>query len=341
MAWQLIPGSSKAVWTIEPEQIWKKPRRAGISGFMRLKNEAEFLDEAIATHIDGLDELVIVHNDCTDETPEICQRWARELPEKISVTEYKPSVVPMGTPDSLTVDPRSPHCIANYYNFALSRTNCKIVIKIDGDHIAVAPRFRRICDRVRRELQSDERYPIYGLNITTDRGEIVIYNFYDYSPGFTDDASVRCGPAPFTGGDHAFYHVDSRCWHTVHPIEGYEVMNLAHKSQFAAAALTYCFFHCKGMKADRGTGSWGLAFSGSTHRRARWAENVRTIRPWCTATIEAMRRHNPMYFRGASVYPELREAFPHIPVRTAIEEPMPRVQIRERVAGLWYRLSYP
>ena len=107
------------MWTIEPEQIWKKARRPGISGFMRLKNEAEFLDRAVETHIGGLDELVMVHNDCSDETPEICRRWARKFPEKIKVVEYEPKVVPIFTPESRTIDARSPHSFANFSNFQI------------------------------------------------------------------------------------------------------------------------------------------------------------------------------------------------------------------------------
>jgi hypothetical protein len=328
------------MWTIEPEQIWKKARQPGISGFMRLKNEAEFLDRAVETHIGGLDELVMVHNDCSDETPEICRRWARKFPEKIKVVEYEPHVVPIGTPESLAIDARSPQCIANYYNFALSRTSCKIAIKIDGDHQAVTKRFTNICDRVRRRLPPKRRYPIYGLNLTFDRGGIVIYNFYDYAPRFAGQGVAKSGPPPFTSGDHAFYHVDATCWHTVDPVEGFEVMDLADKPRFRDAPLTYCFFHLKGMKADRGTGNWGWRGLGDDHVRAEWIANVVSVDPSHLATIEAMRRYNPTYFRGASPYKELHEAFPSIPVRMTAGGSMPRQSLRDRAADLWYRVAY-
>jgi len=331
------------VWTVEPEQIWKKPRRPGISGFMRLKNEAEFLDRAIASHIDGLDELAIVYNDCTDETPEICARWAHGHPDKITVSEYEPKVVPAGTQESLAIDPRSPHCIANYYNFALAQTNCRIVIKIDGDHLAIRRRFIKTCNRVRRNLPPEQRYPIYGLNITEDQGEIVIYNYYDYAPQFTGSGgrSVRKGPPPFTGGDHAFYHVDRTSWHIVDPVEGWELMDLSGKPGFAAASLTYCFFHLKGLKADHGTGNWGWTGGEQGHAWVGFITNLLETNPANLATIEAMRRHNPFYFRGANVYKELREAFPDLPVRMPRGEPMPALGLRERLADLWYRVAYP
>ena len=43
----------------------------GLSGLMRIKNEASFIEGCITSCIDALDELIIVYNDCTDNTPEI------------------------------------------------------------------------------------------------------------------------------------------------------------------------------------------------------------------------------------------------------------------------------
>lgn len=329
------------MWTVEPEQIWKKPRLPGISGFMRLKNEAEFLDRAIGTHLAGLDELIIIYNDCVDETPEICRRWEREYPEKIKVFEYEPRVVPIGTPESVTIDPRSPHCIANYYNFALSLTNREIVIKIDGDHHAVARRFNRTCDVVRRKLKRDERYPIYGLNITEDGKEIAIYNYYDYAPRFKGDRANRKGPPPFTSGDQAFYYVDETCWHTVDPVEGFEVLDFGKRRRFARASMTYIFFHLKGFKADRGTGNWDSEHAGASHTRSAWTKNVLTPDHAHLASIDAMRRHNPAYFRGVSVVKELHEAFPQMRIRQIVDEGLPPITPRERLAELWYRIAYP
>jgi len=327
------------MWTVEPEHIWKKRRAPGISGFMRLKNEAAYLDRAIASHLPGLDELIIVFNDCQDETPEICATWAARHPDKIKVFEYVPKVIPIGTPESLKIDPRSPNCIANYYNFALSLTTRKIAIKIDGDHIAVTQRFAKICNRVRGNLPPKSRYPIYGLNITqNEKGEIVIYNYYEFSAGFAGDRGAKKGPPPFTSGDHAFYHVDETSWHTVDPVEGFEVMNLAGRSRFPRAALTYSFFHMKGMKPDRGTANWNI--EGRKHLRSSWADNVLTPDSANLASLAAMARRNPAYFRGVNLMSELRTVIPELRVQTDAAPEAP-IGIRERLADLWYRVAYP
>lgn len=306
---------------------------------MRVKNEAQFLDRAIHTHIGALDELVIVYNDCTDETPEIAARWAHRLPDKIKVAEYGPKVVPIGTPGALTIDPRSPHCIANYYNFALSQTSRTIVIKIDGDHLAVVPRFTKICDRVRRALPPGQHYPVYGLNITLRDGEIAVYNYYGFSPEFVGNGAAKKGPPPFTSGDHCFYYVDKACWHNVDPIEGYEVMDQSTRPRFRDAPFTYSFFHLKGFKDDRGTINWA---SPDGHQlRAAWIKNVLAPRAEDLTSVESMRRHNPTYFRGANLVRELREAFPDRRVWVARDDGIPPIGVRERLADLWYRIAYP
>ena len=46
-----------------------KNLKNGISGLMRVKNDAELIEASINSCIDALDELIIVYNDCTDDTP--------------------------------------------------------------------------------------------------------------------------------------------------------------------------------------------------------------------------------------------------------------------------------
>lgn len=49
----------------------KKVRPVGVSGLLRVKNDAEFLSDCIESCIDALDELIICYQDCTDNAPEI------------------------------------------------------------------------------------------------------------------------------------------------------------------------------------------------------------------------------------------------------------------------------
>ena len=117
-------------------------------------------------------------------------------------------------------------------------------------------------------------------------------------------------------------------------------MNYADKPRFKDAPLTYAFLHLKGMKEDRGTRNWGVG-STDTHLRAAWVNNVLSPNPDHLASIEAMRRHNPAYFRGADVFRELQVAFPDLPVRPATVEQLPALGVREHLADIWYRIAYP
>jgi hypothetical protein len=66
------------------------------------------------------------------------------------------------------------------------------------------------------------------------------------------------------------------------------------------------------MKADRGVGNW-VAADTRDSLRSDWMRNVKAVAAADIATVEEMRRHNPIYFRGANVYEELRAAFPDKP----------------------------
>lgn len=313
-----------------------RPRRPGIAGFMRLRNEAEFLERAFATHLPGLDELIVVHNRCTDATPAICQRWQARHPNKITVFDYEPAVLPLSAPEAKTIDPRDEHSLANYYNWALTRTTREIVIKIDGDHVGDPDRFARTCARVRRRLDRDEVWPMYGLNITRTARGVGIYNLYEFDPGF-GPGEVQRGPPAFTAGDHCFYFVDARTRHTTHPTEGYEWMDLGHKRR-APVGFTYLFFHMKGMKTDLGTGNWALEVT-QPDGRAAWVARVRARNEGDVASFGEMRQHNPQYFREADVRTEFRRLLPDETPLPDPPLPLTPARLREAAKGLVCRLG--
>ena len=298
------------MWSVEPEQIWKKHRTDGISGFMRLQNEAEFADRAIATHIDGVDELVIVTNNCSDDTPAICRHWERLYPDKIRLQEYEPKLIASGTPEALTIDSRSPHCMANLCNYALALTNRKIVIQIGGDDCAVSARFGHVCDYVRRALPRKARYPIYGLNLALIEGHLAIYNSFRLAAGGPGDRARKQDTPPVIAGDQCFYYVDETCWHTIDPVMGSEVMDHKERPQVRGAPQTYVFFRLKEMSTDRSA-----------------AGDI--------VTIEDARRHHPAYFRGADIHSELEEMFSGIAIRHPFGPPHPKFSMREHWVAVW------
>ncbi len=131
-------------------------RRRGVSGILRVKNDAEFLAESIDSCIDALDELIIVYNDCSDESPAIIKKKAEQYGNKIHYYEYEPKIYA----NNLTADefnfiksqPQdSPHLLSNYYNFALSKVNYEFVMKIDADQIYLTNSLVEICNAYRSD----------------------------------------------------------------------------------------------------------------------------------------------------------------------------------------------
>lgn len=134
-----------------------RPRPLGVSGLMRVKDEAEWVEASIDTCIDALDELVICYQACTDDTPAILARKQRQYPEKIKLYFYAPPVYAhhlsdkefddaCGLPDD------SIHLLSNYYNYTLSKATYRYALKIDADQIHFTDRLKQLCDTYRKDV---------------------------------------------------------------------------------------------------------------------------------------------------------------------------------------------
>jgi glycosyltransferase involved in cell wall biosynthesis len=209
-------------------------RKPGISGFMRLKNEEQFVEMTIESVVGCLDELIIVHNGCTDRTPEIIESCRRRHPDRIRIFEYKPSVFPPGSIEHRQEPMGSPHSLVNYYNYALAKTTHRIAIKIDGDEFYLYRPFKQLTDDLRDSKRSTP-IGVSGVNLWDENGEIHVNAHY-----------------PVLGGmDKGFFMVSPQNFfaHYRH----YELFT--HAFERSAGIL---FYHLKGMKKDRGIGNYCL-----------------------------------------------------------------------------------
>lgn len=140
-------------YIVNPESL-DKPRPLGISGILRCKNCADFLEECIESCIDALDELVVVFNNCIDETEEILYRMQKVYPDKIKIYPYEPFVYPINlTPEqyaeAMSLSPNSIHLLSGYCNYVISKTTYQYIVKIDADQIIFKDKFARICNAYR------------------------------------------------------------------------------------------------------------------------------------------------------------------------------------------------
>lgn len=117
-----------------------KELKDGLSGLMRIKNEASFIEGCITSCIDALDELIIVYNDCTDHTPAIVEQMCKQYPNKIKAFAYDYNILShnLSKEDfdvAINLPEDSPRLHSTQCNFALSKANYKYAVKIDVDQL--------------------------------------------------------------------------------------------------------------------------------------------------------------------------------------------------------------
>lgn len=115
-------------------KILDNERPLGISGHLRVKDEAMSLAEYIDSCIDFLDELIITYNTSSDNTEEILKNYEKKYPEKIKLFHYKPNIIRYNK-DEYNTKYSQIHYLDNYYNYGLIKIKYKYYVKIDADQI--------------------------------------------------------------------------------------------------------------------------------------------------------------------------------------------------------------
>ena len=184
-------------------------RRPGIGAFMRVRNGEDFVALAIESHLPYLDEIVVCHNRCTDGTVAILERLAARYPDKLRVHDYAPRVHPAGSDGHRRTSWRSVHSLANYYNFALARTTCSVVMKLDDDHVAIGESVARITEEIRAaNCRLDGRMACFsGINLirADDRLGPLAYRTF---AGHGDHWYFEVGPETFFTKDRRFERLE-------------------------------------------------------------------------------------------------------------------------------------
>lgn len=131
-----------------------RERPIGVTGLLRVKNDAEFLELCIDSCIDALDELVVTYQKCDDDAPEIIERKRLQYPDKIKVFFYEPLIMSHNLTKEefehvklLPFD--SVHLLCNYYNYTLSKASYRFAVKIDADQIYFSAKLKKYCDAYR------------------------------------------------------------------------------------------------------------------------------------------------------------------------------------------------
>ena len=147
----------------------------GVSGIMRVKNDAQFIERCVESCIETLDELIIVYNDCSDDSPAIIEEMRKRYPEKIRVFPYEYHILSQNlTKDEYefvkSLPDDDPRLLCNYYNFALSKVGYQYAMKIDADQLYYTDRLGQVLSALRKKSR-------FGLGMILGMLLYVAYRF--------------------------------------------------------------------------------------------------------------------------------------------------------------------
>lgn len=131
-------------------KILDKERPLGLSGHLRVKDEAMSVAECIDSCIDALDELIITYNKSSDNTEEILKEYEKKYPDKIKLYFYEPNIIKYNK-DEYKTKYSELHYFYYYSNFGYLKIKYKYYMKIDADQIY----FKEKLLQIREALLSD------------------------------------------------------------------------------------------------------------------------------------------------------------------------------------------
>jgi hypothetical protein len=228
-----------------------KPRRDGISGFLRVMNDEDYLAQAIASHLPFLDELVIVVGPSEDRSLHIAESFQQLHPEKIDLIRYPHPVRAPGTAAHRDTPATSDRSYVKFSAFAVEHTNCRYVMKVDADHIVLPEQMRMLVELVRRE-QPEEFLAFSGINLWDEDGCFFVPRDYP-----------RCGVL----GDCGIFPVREQMGYEHVP--DWEVFRHRLKVRHMGPA----FYHMKFSKHCRGMGKYDLWRTPESIYTRKWREH--------------------------------------------------------------------
>jgi hypothetical protein len=149
---------------------WERPHPFGISGCFRVRNDHEFLYEAVTSHLPYLDEAVIALQPSDEKT----ERVVAELKKfsKVRVVRYPVAPVFITDPEWESIPENSIRSFVYLSNWALSQCRYSWIARIEADVICLSS-FGKIRERVEREPDKDILYGRVILNVAGyDRDQI-------------------------------------------------------------------------------------------------------------------------------------------------------------------------
>jgi len=110
--------------------------KAGVSAFLRVKNEEQKIIYCLQSIIDAFDEIIFVDNGSEDSTSELVKAFKQEhdREDKIKIYQYPWKISRCGSEHFATAED-SVHSLAYYYNWTLSHCTFQYICKWDADMV--------------------------------------------------------------------------------------------------------------------------------------------------------------------------------------------------------------
>jgi hypothetical protein len=221
---------------------WHEGRKPGVSAFLRVRNEEEFIAACLYSIYPFFDEILVALNNCTDKTPEIVR--SLHLPN-IKVYDY-PFKLHHNGPGHNAIPEHSLYDNSYYYNWLLAKTSYSHACKWDGDMIALSsllsPTFKK------NVLESNVLF-ITGVNIS---GESMSH--------ISSGAPFSTEPRFFKVEKHTYYRQGELTQHLTHN----------HESKIIREQIP-AFLHFKNVKnTDSATMIWPNNWRDIPHFQRLW-----------------------------------------------------------------------
>ena len=162
MEYNVLEPEFRSEYSID-EVAWKTKQRMGISGCFRLRNESEFMEASILSHLKWLNEVVLAVQPSEDDTLRIAENLASKH-SKIKVFKYPVASHFIDHPDFATDSPNSIYSFVYFSNWALSKCNYAWIAKTEGDVICLST-FAEIAESIKNEPEITRYYGRYILNV--------------------------------------------------------------------------------------------------------------------------------------------------------------------------------
>ena len=214
---------------------WTAPHSHGISGLFRLKNEEQFMEAAVLSHLQWLDQAVLVIQPSEDRTEELAYGLRAKHRDKIKIAHYP---FPVHWLHAVQHESTAPEDISVFgmvhmTNWGISQCDYSWIAKIEGDVIGLAT-FENIREAVDAEPDAIRHYGRVGLNLAGEDAR-------QFS--FTNPRNAGWDEGVFN--NHPRFHcIKADRWETI---------NL-HEDRSLLRNMGWSFLHMKRCKKGKTTG---------------------------------------------------------------------------------------